>query len=223
MDGCLRSCRSRDNRRQTHLCPRLCRVCNCGSVSESEPDPSCRKSSVPVECGLISGNPPAVQLQNAGLGRVEPNLVILQADRGGSGGDGAGWLEDQLPLALPEEQAEGDINAEHRESEWSPASRRGSSGRWPAAAGAPAGFSSRGGRGRQDRLRRRLCAMRLAEGEFVRGFERGSTDTAKNGGAVAAHQWILYSPGASRAPEICRCGRDLRYCWRWNASHQFRA
>src|SRR5271155_1471558 len=61
---------------------------------------------------LIGGDPPAVQLQNTGLGRVELDLVILQVDGGRSGGNGQGRLEDKLPLTLPKEQAEGDVHTE---------------------------------------------------------------------------------------------------------------
>jgi hypothetical protein len=42
----------------------------------------------------------------------------------------------------------------------------------------------------------------LAEGEFVSGFERGSTDAAEDCGAIAANQRIMNRPGAGRAPQI---------------------
>jgi hypothetical protein len=65
----------------------------------------------------IGRDPPTVELENAGLGRIEPDLVILQADRERSGCDGARRLEDQLPLALPEKQAEGGVNANCRQQQ----------------------------------------------------------------------------------------------------------
>jgi hypothetical protein len=42
----------------------------------------------------------------------------------------------------------------------------------------------------------------LAEGEFVSGFERGSTDAAEDRGAIPANQWIRHRPGARWAPQI---------------------
>jgi hypothetical protein len=57
-----------------------------------------------------------------------------------------------------------------------------------------------------------LFAMSLAEGEFVRGFKRGSANAAEDRGAVAANQRVVHRFGAGRAPQIGD-RRGLR--WRW--------
>ena len=67
-----------------------------------------------VGCIAVGGNPPAGKLENSGFSCVESNLVVFQTGGGRSSRDGARRFEDQLPLALPEEQAKGDVYAERR-------------------------------------------------------------------------------------------------------------
>src|ERR1700722_13679635 len=84
----------------------------------------------PGGCRAIGRDPPAVELENTGLGRVKPDLVILQANRVWSSRNGAGWFEHQLPLPLPEKQAEGGVYAECRQEQ-----RRSQASEKPACAG----------------------------------------------------------------------------------------
>jgi hypothetical protein len=42
----------------------------------------------------------------------------------------------------------------------------------------------------------------LTEGEFVGGFERGSTDAAEDCGAIATNQGVLYGPRTAWAPKV---------------------
>ena len=60
----------------------------------------------------VGGNPPAVELGKAGVGDVEVDFFVRQAGAGRSRGDGARGMEEELPLALVEEQAEGGVSAE---------------------------------------------------------------------------------------------------------------
>src|SRR5580698_5224915 len=64
-----------------------------------------------VECVGISGNPPTVELKDSGLRGVKSDLIKLQSGRRWCERDGARGLENQLPLPLPEEQAEGEVDA----------------------------------------------------------------------------------------------------------------
>jgi hypothetical protein len=101
-------------------------------------------------------------------------------------------------LPLPEEQAKSNIDANQRQAQ---------GGRQDAKEPASAGQWLLRGQGAFPSGRRCVLAeLRhdLAEGEFVGGFERGSTDAAKDCGAIAANQRITNGLGARRAPQICR-------------------
>ena len=206
MDGCSRSFQSHDNRRQKYSRPSWCRACNCWSVSERTSAVMHQEQSIGRAIGR---DPPAVELENAGFGRVKPDLVIFQANRVGSSGDAAGWLEDQLPLPLPEEQAEGGVHASAARSSVPARPPRIQRALASGCCGASGFFHPGGG----------VCLC-LAKGEFVSRFQRSSTDAAQHRGAVAAHQRIMNGPRARRAPRIYRWGH-LRYCWRWDTGHQF--
>ncbi len=63
------------------------------------------------------GDPPAVEAGLAGGGDVEVNLLERQAGGSGGGGDGVAGMEEELPLALVEEKAEGGVSADGGEDE----------------------------------------------------------------------------------------------------------
>ena len=72
-----------------------------------------------VLCGGCGGwgrcrNVPGGETGLAGLGGVEADGVEGEVECGGRLGDGAGWVKDELPVALIEEQAEGEPGAEER-------------------------------------------------------------------------------------------------------------
>jgi len=63
------------------------------------------------------GDKPAVELRRAGgvVGEVE--LGEVETDGCGGGRDVAGWMKDELPLALIPEEAEGAPGEEERDGE----------------------------------------------------------------------------------------------------------
>ena len=63
------------------------------------------------------GEPPGGDAGLAGLGGVEADGVEGEVEGGGGAGDGAGGVEDELPLALIEEQAGGEPRAEERDEQ----------------------------------------------------------------------------------------------------------
>ena len=67
-----------------------------------------------VPCAGFGGNPPAGELWLSGFGVIELDLLIRRAWRCG---DGARWMKDELPAPLVEEQAEGSVGADGRDSE----------------------------------------------------------------------------------------------------------
>ncbi len=130
-------------------------------------------------------------------------------------------MKDDLPLALVEEQAEGEVGAEGREGDDAedgvdePASAderllRGE-GVFPAgrrlAGGLPLGFSlgcgTGLGRGFWAGLVWRFGRHGLTEGQFVGGFEGRAADAADDCGAVSADEGIEDDAGAGGAPELC--------------------
>ena len=69
---------------------------------------------VGVAAAGVGGNPPAGELRGGGFVGAEADEFVGDAgDRCWAGG-GAGWVQDELPLALVEEQAEGEVAAEER-------------------------------------------------------------------------------------------------------------
>ena len=60
-------------------------------------------------CG---GDPPAGELRGGGFVGAEVDELVGDAGDGGGCGRCAGWVQDELPLALVEEQAEGEVSAE---------------------------------------------------------------------------------------------------------------
>lgn len=58
------------------------------------------------------GNPPAGEPRGGGLVGAEADELVGDACDGGWSGRRAGWVEDELPLALIEEEAEGEIAAD---------------------------------------------------------------------------------------------------------------
>lgn len=58
------------------------------------------------------GNPPAGELGGGGLIGAEPDELVGGACDGDGSGRGAGGVEDELPLALIEEEAEGEVAAD---------------------------------------------------------------------------------------------------------------
>ena len=64
------------------------------------------------------GDPPAGELGDGGFVGAEVDELVGGAVDGGGCGGGSGGVEDDLPLALIEEQAEGEIAAEERDARW---------------------------------------------------------------------------------------------------------
>jgi len=70
------------------------------------------------DCGVSvagahsGGNPPAGELRGGGFVGTEVDELVGDASDGGRCGRCAGWVQDELPLALVEEQAEGEVSAE---------------------------------------------------------------------------------------------------------------
>jgi hypothetical protein len=107
-------------------------------------------------------------------------------------------MKDKLPLTLPEEQRDGEVERGERGEEHDadaaqqPAMRDQRIARtqriveicrWPGA------YGSRHGRS--------------AEAQLVGGFERCAADAADHGGAIAAGEWIVDGPRAFGTPESC--------------------
>jgi hypothetical protein len=119
-------------------------------------------------------------------------------------------MEDQLPLALPEEKTECEVDADCGETQ----GRRD-------AADDPASAGKRLVRGQwvfPPGWRRVLLELGhgLAEGELVGGFERGSTNAAQDGRAVAADQRIMHGSRTRRAPKV---GSRVRLRRGWDTGH----
>ena len=60
----------------------------------------------------LGGYPPSGELRLAGPGVVEADFVVSEADGRRGRGDGTRGLEDDLPLALIEEQTEGEVGGD---------------------------------------------------------------------------------------------------------------
>ena len=84
-------------------------VCE-GSVAIGEEE----DGEVGVAGGGIGGNPPAGELRGGGLIGTEVDEFVGDACDGWRVRGGAGWMQNELPLALVEEPAEGEIAAEER-------------------------------------------------------------------------------------------------------------
>jgi len=83
------------------------RVCERAVAIGEEED-----GEVGVAAAGVCGNPPTGELWRGGLVRAEADDLVGDAgDRCWAGG-GADWVQDKLPLALIEEQAEGEIATE---------------------------------------------------------------------------------------------------------------
>jgi len=60
----------------------------------------------------VSRNPPAVELGKSGISDVEVNFLERQAGGAWGCGDGPRGMEEHLPLALVEEEAQGGVSTE---------------------------------------------------------------------------------------------------------------
>jgi hypothetical protein len=168
----------------------------------------------------IGRNPPPGKLRCSCAGVVKADGVVFHSGRSGSGGDRSRGMKDDLPLALVEEQAEGEVgagdskghDAEH--GVYEPASTderllRGE-GIFPAgrrlAGGLPLSFSlSRCAGlcvGFFAALIRRLGWHALTESQFVGGFKGCTANATDDGRAVSADERVEDDPGAVGAPEL---------------------
>ncbi len=79
-----------------------------GAVGAGEEE-DCGVGVAGAWCG---GNPPAGELRGGGFVGSEVDELVGDSGDGGGSGRCTGWVQDELPLALVEEQAKSEVSAE---------------------------------------------------------------------------------------------------------------